>query len=167
MPPRYIWTPSEIPPKCKLQRLEKERCGAEAEKFIAEFYRHEFIKPAPKNYQFNTSWISGPTFPDRIFAFIRSTPAPVHAPSRRPSSIRSRGSAVLPGIAGTFGRASTTTGGSVSSGSFRHSRSVLSPCARTHGSISECLASYGPLRSVLQRTVLADLQARTPRLFFQ
>ena len=53
MPPRYIWAPSEIPPKCKLQRLEKERCVAEAEKFIAEFYRHEFIKPAPKNHQFN------------------------------------------------------------------------------------------------------------------
>ena len=53
MPPRYIWAPSEIPPKCKLQRLEKERCVAEAEKFIAEFYRHKFIKPAPKNYQFN------------------------------------------------------------------------------------------------------------------
>jgi hypothetical protein len=33
--------------------LEKERCVAEAEKFIAEFYRHKFIKPAPKNYQFN------------------------------------------------------------------------------------------------------------------
>jgi hypothetical protein len=35
----------------------------------------------------------------------------------------------------------------------------LSPCVRTHGSISECHASYGPLRSVLQRTVPADLQA--------
>jgi hypothetical protein len=33
--------------------LEKEQCVAEAEKFIAEFYRHKFIKPAPKNYQFN------------------------------------------------------------------------------------------------------------------
>jgi len=59
-----------------------------------------------------TSWIPGPTFPDRIFAFRRSTPAPVHAPSRRPSSIRSRGSAVSPGTAGTFGRVGTTTGGS-------------------------------------------------------
>jgi hypothetical protein len=33
--------------------LEKEQCVAEAEKFIAEFYRHKFIKPAPKNFQFN------------------------------------------------------------------------------------------------------------------
>jgi hypothetical protein len=33
--------------------LEKEQCVAEAEKFIAEFYRNKFIKPAPKNYQFN------------------------------------------------------------------------------------------------------------------
>ena len=39
-----IWAPSEIPPKCKLQRLEKEQCVADAEKFIAEFYRHKFIK---------------------------------------------------------------------------------------------------------------------------
>ena len=38
MPSRHIWAPSEIPPKCKLQRLEKEQCVAEAEKFIAEFY---------------------------------------------------------------------------------------------------------------------------------
>ena len=51
MPSRYIWAPSEIPPRCKLQRLEKEQCVAEAEKFIAEFYRHKFIKPAPKNYK--------------------------------------------------------------------------------------------------------------------
>ena len=48
-----IWAPSEIPPKCKLQRLEKEQCVAEAEKFIAEFYRHKFIKPAPKDYELN------------------------------------------------------------------------------------------------------------------
>jgi hypothetical protein len=33
--------------------LEKEQCVAEAEKFIAEFYRHKFIKPTPKNYKFN------------------------------------------------------------------------------------------------------------------
>jgi len=33
--------------------LEKEQCVAQAEKFIAEFYRHKFIKPAPKNYKFN------------------------------------------------------------------------------------------------------------------
>jgi hypothetical protein len=37
MPSRYIWAPSEIPPKCKLQRLETEQCVADAEKFIAEF----------------------------------------------------------------------------------------------------------------------------------
>lgn len=53
MPSRYIWAPSKIPPKCKLQRLEKEQCVAEAEKFIAEFYRHKFIKPAPKDYELN------------------------------------------------------------------------------------------------------------------
>jgi len=53
MPSRHIWASSEIPPKCKLQRLEKEQCVAEAEKFIAEFYRHKFIKPTPKNYKFN------------------------------------------------------------------------------------------------------------------
>src|ERR1700681_4183981 len=53
MPSRYIWAPSEIPPKCKLQRLEKEQCVADAEKFIAEFYRHKFIKPAPKDYELN------------------------------------------------------------------------------------------------------------------
>jgi hypothetical protein len=44
MPSRYIWATSKIPPKCKLQRLEKEQCVADAEKFIAEFYRHKFIK---------------------------------------------------------------------------------------------------------------------------
>ena len=53
MPSRYIWTPSKIPPKCILRRLEKEQCVAEAEKFIAEFYRHKFIKPAPKDYELN------------------------------------------------------------------------------------------------------------------
>jgi hypothetical protein len=53
MPPRYIWSPSKIPPKCKLQTWEKEQCVAEAQKFIAEFYRHKFIKPTPKDYKFN------------------------------------------------------------------------------------------------------------------
>jgi len=53
MPSRYIWATSEIPPKCKLQRLETEQCVADAEKFIAEFYRHKFIKPAPKDYELN------------------------------------------------------------------------------------------------------------------
>ena len=33
--------------------MEKEQCVAEAEKFIAEFYRHKFIKPAPKDYELN------------------------------------------------------------------------------------------------------------------
>jgi len=90
-----------------------------------------------------TWWISGPPFPDRTCAFSRSTPAPVHMPSRRSSSIRSRGSAVSAGTAGTFGRAGTTTSGSVSSAVFRHSGSAFNPCARTHGFISECHASYG------------------------
>src|SRR5271166_4130406 len=143
MPSRHIWAPSEIPPKCKLQRLEKEQCVAEAEKFIAEFYRHKFIKPTPKNYKFNHVVDSRPPFPDRTCAFSRSTPAPVHMPSRRSSSIRSRGSAVSAGTAGTFGRAGTTTSGSVSSAVLRHSGSAFNPCARTHGFISECHASYG------------------------
>ena len=150
MPSRYIWAPSEIPPKCKLQRLEKEQCVADAEKFIAEFYRHKFIKPAPKDYELNRVVDFRAAFPDRTCAFTRSTPAPVHTPSRHSSSIRSRGSAVSAGTAGTFGHAGTTTSGSVSRTSFKHSRSAFSPCARTHGSISECHASYGPLRSLLQ-----------------
>jgi len=49
MPSRYIWAPSEIPPRCKLQRLEKEQCVAEAEKFIAEFYRHKFKRLPTQN----------------------------------------------------------------------------------------------------------------------
>src|ERR1700688_3010011 len=53
MPSRYIWASSKIPPKCKLQRLEMEQCVADAEKFITEFYRHKFIKPAPKDYEIN------------------------------------------------------------------------------------------------------------------
>ena len=53
MPSRYIWATSKIPPKCKLQRLEMEQCVADAEKFITEFYRHKFIKPAPKDYELN------------------------------------------------------------------------------------------------------------------
>ena len=97
MPSRYIWAPSEIPPKCKLQRLEKEQCVAEAEKFIAEFYRHKFIKPASKDYELNHVVDFRAAFPDRTCAFTRSTPAPVHTPSRRSSSIRSRG-------LGCFGR---------------------------------------------------------------
>lgn len=42
MPSRYIWAPSEIPPKCKLQRWEKEQCVAEAEKFIVVDFRAAF-----------------------------------------------------------------------------------------------------------------------------
>jgi hypothetical protein len=144
MPSRYIWASSKIPPKCKLQRLEKEQCVAEAEKFIAEFYRHKFIKPASKDYELNHVVDFRAAFPDRTCAFTRSTPAPVHMPSRRSSSIRSRDSAVSAGTAGTFGRAGTTTSGSVSSAVFRHSGSAFNPCARTHGFISECHASYGP-----------------------
>ena len=53
MPSRYIWTFSGIPPKCKLKKWEKERWVAEAEKFIAEFYRPTFVKPPAKGYEFN------------------------------------------------------------------------------------------------------------------
>src|SRR6516225_6471489 len=159
MPPRYIWAPSEIPPKCKLQRLEKEQCVAEAEKFIAEFYRHKFIKPAPKNFQFNHIVDFRADFSGSYLRFYaKYASAPVHAPSRRPSSMRSRDSAVSAGTAGTFGHAGTTTSGSVSSASFRHSRSVLSPCARTHGSVSECHASYGPLE--------AECAKKAPKVLF-
>ena len=167
MPPRYIWAPSEIPPKCKLQRLEKERCVAEAEKFIAEFYRHEFIKPAPKNYQFNHIVDFRADFSGSYLRFY----AKYACPGPRALSPSFEHPFARLGCFGrdrwNLGRAGTTTSGSVSSASFRHSQSVLSPCARTHGSISECHASYGPLRSVLQRTVLVDLQAAPIGSFFQ
>src|ERR1700680_2605947 len=66
MPSRYIWATSKIPPKCKLQRWETEQCVADAEKFIAEFYRHKFIKPAPKGLRAQPSC----GFPGRLFRIV-------------------------------------------------------------------------------------------------
>jgi hypothetical protein len=147
MPPRYIWAPSEIPPKCKLQRLEKEQCVAEAEKFIAEFYRHKFIKPAPKNYQFNhivdfRADSSGSYL--RFYAKYACPGPRALSPSFEHAFAR----------LGCFGRDRWNLWARrhndqwicIERLSFRHSRSVLSPCARTHGSVSECHASYGPPR---------------------
>ncbi len=53
--------PTNIPPKCKLPKSEKQRLQAEADRFVAEFYQ-PIIKPAPEppvgNYivGFSTKW---------------------------------------------------------------------------------------------------------------
>jgi hypothetical protein len=50
---KYAWVFSELPPKCTLKKWEKEQCVADAEKFIAEYYRPTFVKPPPKDDRFN------------------------------------------------------------------------------------------------------------------
>ena len=76
MPSRYIWAPSEIRRRCKLQWLEKEHCVAEAEKFIAEFYWHKFINPAQKNYKFNHVVAFRAAFSGSYLRFFREVRLP-------------------------------------------------------------------------------------------
>jgi hypothetical protein len=44
--------PTNIPPKCKLSKWQKADLQAEADQFVAAFYRPT-IQPPPKNPQFN------------------------------------------------------------------------------------------------------------------
>ena len=61
MPKGYVWMPTNIPPKCKLSKWQKESLQAEADQFVAAFYKPT-IQPAPKarlgNYivDFSTKW---------------------------------------------------------------------------------------------------------------
>lgn len=50
----FIWVKSDTPPKCKLDRWAKQAFVAQAEAFIADFYRPTFINPPPADPQFNT-----------------------------------------------------------------------------------------------------------------
>lgn len=52
MPSGWVWAPTNIPPKCKLTKWQKESLQAEADKFVAEFYRAT-LKPPPTDAQFN------------------------------------------------------------------------------------------------------------------
>ncbi|MEI6780055.1 MAG: hypothetical protein WCQ21_03960 [Verrucomicrobiota bacterium] len=61
MPRNYAWMPTEIPPKCKLSKWEKQSLQRHADQFVTEFYRPT-IKPPPDdpscNYivDFSTKW---------------------------------------------------------------------------------------------------------------
>ena len=52
MPRAWVWAPTNIPPKCKLSKWQKEGLRAEADRFVAEFYRAG-IKAPPKKPQSN------------------------------------------------------------------------------------------------------------------
>ncbi len=41
---QYVWGPTNIPPKCKLDRCAKQALVAKAEAFIADFYRPTLIQ---------------------------------------------------------------------------------------------------------------------------
>jgi hypothetical protein len=53
MPREWTWAPTNIPPKCKLSKWQKQSLQADADQFVAEFYRPAFIKPPPKDPRFN------------------------------------------------------------------------------------------------------------------
>lgn len=46
---QWIWVKSDIPPKCKLSKWEKQERVAKAQEFIRTFYRPQFVKPPPPN----------------------------------------------------------------------------------------------------------------------
>lgn len=50
----WIWGRSDIPPKCKLSKWEKQAQVADAEEFLRTFYRPTFVQPPPANPRFNT-----------------------------------------------------------------------------------------------------------------
>jgi hypothetical protein len=61
MPTGYAWMPTNIPPKCKLTKWQKQSLQAEADKFVNEFYKPT-IQPPPENplgnyiVDFSTKW---------------------------------------------------------------------------------------------------------------
>jgi len=46
MPGNYVWMPTNIPPKCKLTKWQKQSLQREAAHFVSEFY-NPGIKPPP------------------------------------------------------------------------------------------------------------------------
>ena len=52
MPRNYVWMPTEIPPKCKLSKWQKQSLQCEADQFVTEFYKPG-IKPPPDDPRFN------------------------------------------------------------------------------------------------------------------
>ena len=52
MPRSYVWMPTNTPPKCQLTKWEKQSLQAEADHFVAEFYKPS-IKSPPQDAQFN------------------------------------------------------------------------------------------------------------------
>ena len=52
MPRGYVWMPTDLPPKCKLSKWRKHSLQAEADQFVADFYKTA-IKPPPPNARFN------------------------------------------------------------------------------------------------------------------
>ena len=52
MPRGYVWMPTDIPPRCKLSKWQKQGLQAEADQFVAEFYQPT-LKPPPKDPHFN------------------------------------------------------------------------------------------------------------------
>ena len=53
MPGQWTWAPTNIPPKCKLTKWQKQSLPSEADQFVAEFYKLTFLTPPKKNEQFN------------------------------------------------------------------------------------------------------------------
>jgi len=41
MPRNYVWMPTEIPPKCKLSKWQKQSLQREADQFVSEFYKQQ------------------------------------------------------------------------------------------------------------------------------
>lgn len=50
---QWIWARSDLPPKCKLSKWEKEARVALAETFLRTFYRPKFVRPPPEDPQLN------------------------------------------------------------------------------------------------------------------
>lgn len=50
---QWIWVKSDIPPKCKLSKWEKQARVAEAEEFLRTYYRPTFVRPPPVHPEFN------------------------------------------------------------------------------------------------------------------
>ena len=52
MPRNYVWMQTEIPPRCKLLKWQKQSLQREADQFVTEFYKTA-IKPPPADPHFN------------------------------------------------------------------------------------------------------------------
>jgi hypothetical protein len=48
MPRNYVWMPTEIPPKCKLSKWQKQSLQGEADQFVAEFYKQRRSAETPQ-----------------------------------------------------------------------------------------------------------------------